>query len=271
MGRRLKTCALLSLGFVTTPAFADTPTPARVNEICSQVPCDSGLTCVQTKDGRKMCSTCDQSKLGSYTRAVEDSCKAFGTAWTPDNSPEYNAARADDSRVLVDVYDTMLASAKQCKEARVSRERECWAGGDDQHRQAIDQVSTSIDRISDHKSRQISDRRVYYGSTSDYRGYLGTFSSKCTRDVNFPDLNQKIDVMSSEQGRGNKINCSDLERYGNDSERCFNSAKDLKRYGFADSSSKFPDDYARSYDTAEKTMNKARDLLKTVKDKSLCQ
>jgi hypothetical protein len=201
---------------------------------------------------------------------VEDSCKGFGSGWTPDSSPDYLAVRADDSRVLVDVFDTMLASAKRCKEARVSRERECWGGGDSDHRQAIDQISSSIDRISDHKSRMISDRRVYYGSKSDYASYLSTFTSKCTRDVNFPDLNQKIDVMNSDSGRGTKINCSDLEKYGNDSERCFNSAKDLKRYGFSDSSSKFPDEYAKSYDTAERTMNKARDLLRTVKDKSLC-
>jgi hypothetical protein len=80
-------------------------------------------------------------------------------------------------------------------------------------------------------------------------------------------MNQKIDAMS----RGKDINCSGLEKYGNDSERCFNAAKDLRRNGFADSSSKFPNDYAKSYDTAEKTMNRAREVLKTLKDKSLCK
>ena len=138
MAHPVRTCALLMFGVLATPASADTPSPGKVNDSCSQMTCESGLFCVETRDGKKKCSSCDQSKLGSYTNAVEDSCKGFGSGWTPESSADYQAALASDKRVLVDVFDTMLASAKKCRDARQSREKDCWGGGDSDHRRAID-------------------------------------------------------------------------------------------------------------------------------------
>jgi hypothetical protein len=227
------------------------------------VQCDSGLFCVQLRSGEKLCSSCDQSRLDRLTAPVDDFCK--DSRWKPESSPEFKDATASDGRVLVDVYDMLLDNAKKCKAARQDREGTCWAGGNPTHIEKINEATRSIDFVAGQKTQAISALRVYYGSRSDYSSYLSTFNSKC--DLNFPNMNQKIDAMSREKD----INCSDLEKYGNDSERCFNAAKDLRRYGFADSSSKFPSDYAKSYDTAEKTMNKAREVFKTLKDKSLCK
>ncbi len=255
---------LLNLSWTTTGLVNQ----QRVNEVCDQLPCESGLHCVETRDGKKKCAECDQSKLNSLTGDVDTYCKAFEKGWTPASSEEYQAVLADDGRVLVDVFDKMLENAKKCKEARVYREGQCWHGGDDDHKNAISQVSDSIDRIAAHKNQMISDRRVYYGSQSTYKSKLSTFQSKC--DLNFPDINQKLSIMNSEQDKDNKVNCSDIEKYGDDCERCFNEAKDLLNDGFSGSSSKFPELYSRAYSNAEETMKKARELLKTVKSKNLC-
>lgn len=240
----------------------------KVNEICSEVPCASGLYCVETRDGKKKCATCDQSKLSEYSREVDNYCKAFGKGWTPESSDDYQAALASDGRAQVEVYDRMLESAKKCKEARSYREGQCWNGGDEDHKGAISRVSESIDRIANHKSRMISDRRVYYCSKSTYQSKLSTFQSKCS--LNFPDINQKLNIMSNEQEKKNKVNCSEIERHSNDCERCFDSAKDLLSDGFSGSSGKFPEEYNTSYSKAEETMKKAKELLQTVKSKSLC-
>ena len=269
-GRRLAWIAsgsvivLLSLGS-TAP---DVLTQKKVNEVCDQLPCESGLYCIQTRDGKKKCAECDQSKLDSLTGSVDTYCKGFEKGWTPGSSEEYQAALADDGRVLVDVFDKMLENAKKCKEAREYRENQCWDGGDNDHKDAIRQVSDSIDRISAHKNQMISDRRVYYGYQSTYKSKLSTFRSKC--DLNFPDINQKLAIMNSDQEKNNKVNCSDIEKYGDDCERCFNEAKDLLNDGFSGSSSKFPDEYSRAYSNAEETMKKARELLKIVKSKNVC-
>jgi hypothetical protein len=240
----------------------------KVNEACDQVPCESGLYCVQTKDGKKKCAACDQSKLNSLTGNVDSYCKTFGEGWTPASSAEYQAALADDGRVLVDVLDTMLESAKRCREAREYREGQCWSGGDDEHKGEIKKVGDSIDRISAHKTQMIGARRVYYGSKSTYQSKLSTFRSKC--DLNFPDINQKLAVLNSDQDKKNKVSCSDIEKYANDCERCFNSAKDLLNDGFSGSTSKFPEEYSKTYSNGEDTMKKAQELLKTVKSKNLC-
>jgi hypothetical protein len=175
----------------------------KVNEVCDQMACESGLYCVETRDNKKKCATCDQSKLNSLSSAVDTSCKTFGEGWTPEASEQYQQALASDGRVLVDVFDKMLDAAKQCKEARTTRESECWKGGDDEHKKAIEQVSSSIGRITDHKNKMIGDRRVYYGSISTYRDRLSTFKSKC--DVNFPDLNQKLDIRFHKHEHPNPI------------------------------------------------------------------
>lgn len=240
----------------------------RVNETCDQLPCESGLYCVQTRDGKKKCAQCDQSKLDNLTASVDTYCKGFEKGWTPGSSVEYAAALAEDGRVLIDVFDTMIESAKKCKEAREYRENQCWDGGDNDHKDAIRQVSDSIDRISAHKYQMISDRRAYYGSSSTYKSKLSTFRSKC--DLNFPEINQKLAIMNSEQDKNNKVNCSDIEKYGDDCERCFNEAKDLLNDGFSGSTSKFPEEYSTTYSNAEETMKKARELLKNVKSKNLC-
>ena len=221
--------------------------------------------------GEKRCSSCDQSKLGSLTRPIEGSCKDQESGWKTETNPDYQAALASDGRVLVDVWDVLIENAKKCKEARQAREAACWGGGDGEHKKAIDDASRSVDKRSDEKTRMISYKRVYYGSSKrDYDSYLSTFRSKCEKDLDFNNLNQKLDAINYEQGKGNKVSCSDLEKHGNDAERCLNTAKDLLRYGFSGSSSKFPDEYTKAYENAEKGTARARDLLKTVKDKSLC-
>ncbi|HTI07026.1 MAG TPA: hypothetical protein VL832_00685 [Puia sp.] len=240
----------------------------KVNEECDQMPCESGLTCVELKSGKKKCSLCDQSTSNSMTENVDNACKAFGEGWTPESNDDYKDALAADGRVLVDVYDKMLENAKKCKEARENRESKCWGGGDDDHKKAIQQVADGIQRMADHKYRMIGAKRVYYGSKSTYESRLSTFKSKA--DLNFPDMNQKLDIMNNDQDKGNKVNCSDIERIRDDAERCVNAAKDLLYDGFSNSLDKFPDEYNDVFTKAMDTMKKAKDLLDTVKNKSLC-
>jgi hypothetical protein len=75
-------------------------------------------------------------------------------------SEEYQKTLASDGRVLVDMFDIMLDAAKQCKEARIGRESECWNGGDERHLKPIRDINSSIERISTHKGKMISAKRV---------------------------------------------------------------------------------------------------------------
>lgn len=251
-------------------ALADSPSPGKINESCEQMICESGLICVEREDRAKRCSSCDQSKYDSLNRAVNESCKGEEPGWKKDSFPEYQAALASDGRTPADVWDTMIAKPKQCGEARRTREGTCWGGGDDTHKKKIAEASEGVTNLSAAKKEMIDYKRVFYASTRDYESYLSTFRSKCEKDVDFNNLNQRMDAINYEQGKGNKVDCSDLEKLGDGAERCLNAAKDLLRFGFSDSTSKFPVDYTKSYDNAEKGTGRARDLLKTVKDKSLC-
>lgn len=239
-----------------------------VNEECSSVPCESGLYCVETRDGKKKCATCDQSKLNDMTRDVDNYCKAFGEGWTPGSSQEYQDALAADGRVLVDVFDIMLENAKKCKKARVDREHECWKDGDDEHKKAIAQVGESIDRIAAHKQKMIDDRRVYYGSKSTYESRLSTFKSKSSLD--FPNIEQKLNIAANDIRDGKKVDCSQIQGYSDDCERCVDASKDLLNDGFSNSTDKFPSDYNDIYTKSQELLKKAKDILDSAKSKNLC-
>ena len=241
---------------------------SKVNEECSVMPCESGLYCVEVKGGKKKCAACDQSTLSDLTGKVEDYCKTFGQGWTPESSAEYQAVLAPDGRVLVEVFDKMLENAKKCKEAREYREDRCWKGGDDEHKKAIEQIKESIERMSAHKYKMISDRRVYYGSKNYYESRLSTFKSKAS--LNFPDIDQKLSIIEKDINDGKKVDCSVIERYSNDCEYCVNAGKDLLYDGFSNSSDKFPEEYNTPYTKAQELLKRAKSLLETAKSKSLC-
>jgi hypothetical protein len=240
----------------------------RVNEECSVSPCESGLYCVDTRDGKKKCAACEQSTLKDLTDNVDKCCKTSGQGWTPETSQDYKDALAADGRVLVDVFDKMLENAKKCKEARQTREDKCWKGGDAEHQTAINQVSESIDRIAAHKYKMISDRRVYYGSKSYYDSRLSTFLSKSKLD--FSDIDSKLTAIEKDINDGKKVSCSDIEKYSNDLEYCVNAGKDLLYDGFQNSTDKFPSDYNDIYKKSQDMLARAKTLLDAGKSKNLC-
>lgn len=256
--------AISCIGILTS-IFAQTK---KVNEECGTTPCESGLFCVEIKNGQHKCATCDQSTLNSLTGEVDNACKSFGSGWTPESSQDYQDVLAPDGRVLVDVFDKMLDNAKKCKEAREYREDKCWNKGDQEHQDAIKQVKESIDRMSSHKYKMISDRRVYYGSKNYYLSRLSTFKSKS--DLNFPDIDQKISIIERDINDGKKVSCSDIEKYSNDCERCVDASKDLLSDGFGNSSDKFPSEYNDIFTKAQDLMKRAKAALDNAKSKNLC-
>jgi hypothetical protein len=249
----------------STPTWAQLKT---VNEECSVTPCEEGLYCVETTEGKK-CATCDQSTLNSLTADVKNYCKAYGDGWTVASSQDYQDALAADGRVLVDVFDKMLEDAKKCKKARVDREHECWKDGDEAHKGQIDQVTASIENLAAHKQKMIDSRRVYYGSKSTYESRLSTFKGK-SDPLNFPDIDQKLSIAENAISDGKKIDCSEIEKYSNDCEYCVGAAKDLLSDGFSNSEDKFPKEYNDIYTKAQELLKRAKEILETAKSKELC-
>lgn len=242
----------------------------KINEVCTVMPCENGLFCVETKDRENIekCSACDRSELDSFARSIDDYCKGYGAGWTPESSSEYKNVLADDGRVLVDIFDKLLDTAKQCREARLKRENKCWAGGDDEHKKTLKDVEDSITRITDHKYKMITDKRVYYGDPSTYKSRISTAKSKC--DLNFPNMNQKIDISNREISNGNKIRCSDIEDYQDDADYCYRAVNELYESNFSRSFSSFPEKYDQWLRDSSGVLQKAKDLISTAKYKDLC-
>ncbi len=249
-----------------SPALAASPELKKVNELCNEVPCEEGLFCVDA-DNQKKCATCDQSKLDDYSKDIDDRCSK---PWTPSKTPAFQDALAADGRVLVDVFDSMIDTAKKCKAAREYREGQCWKGGDEEHVGELKKVSDSLDNLAREKKDRIETKKVYYGSVDTYKSRLTTFTSKCTQDISIDDIKEKIKSLDSDQNDGKKVDCSEIDKSADKLARCFEAANDLLGDGFSGSSDKFPGQYAEILNQADKSRTKAKDLLSTVKSKDLC-
>ncbi|WP_299456305.1 hypothetical protein [uncultured Microscilla sp.] len=261
---------LLFLIIMAVPTFAQSK--KNIGEECTKdADCKTGKSVMVTVKGRRkrICADCSQSSLDSYTRNVTTFCKAFDAAWTPAKSPEYQRALAKDGRVQVKVYDQIANKAKKCKKAREDREKACFGGGDADHIRAINHVKGSISRIVKHKYTQIKDKRVFYCSVSNYNSKLARFKDKCK--LRFQDIKRDLTIMKKEYDKGNKVNCSKIQRYESDCEKCYEKAKELLSYGFSGSTSKMPDDYLKILKKAEKNFRQAKDLHSKVKGKKLCK
>jgi hypothetical protein len=250
--------------------FATAAQNKDVNEKCSgTIECKKGLYCVETVNGKK-CASCDQSTLNSLTGTVNSLCKTFESGWAPDKSPEYKAVEAEDKRVAVEVYDDMLEKAKACKAARENRENKCWKGGDNEHKKAIGEVEASIKKISEHKYTMIAAKRVYYSSYSTYRAKLSTFLSK-TRNLNIKDIENAVKEYRKKLSAAGKINCRQAAEYQKQCEAAYDAAKELLSNCFKNTESVMPAQYTAFYKPCEKLADELEEILKTARDKKLCE
>jgi hypothetical protein len=251
-----------------------------INESCDQMPCESGLYCIELKDGQKKCSSCDQSKQSDLTAEVDRYCHAceengFSENSYTENGPIYQEAISSDGRVMVDVYDQVLEIGKKCRDARVYRENQCWNGGNSGHKQAITQVENCMAKVVEKKKTAIDNKMVYYCSKSTYESKLSTFNSKCSLSQ-LDNAKAGIEKLSDDYNRitgsttEDKINCSTIENYVYDCQRCSEAANALLYDAFQNNVDKMPKTYFETWDRSESIIKLGQELLKNVKDKSLC-
>lgn len=262
---------MLWLSSATT--FAQT---GKVNDLCDKKDCSPGLFCVKTRDGQMKCATCNQSKLDDLTNKLDNACKTFDNLHT-DKGRTYQDGLASDGRVQVDVYDEMLELGKKCREARETREKACWAGGDEGHAGQIEKTTKSIVNVSNQKDAAIKDRKVFYCSKSTYESKLGSFNSKCKSsdlekwEGDLKKLEDSYNKIASSSSSTDKINCSEIETIIRNCEYASEAAEILMKDCYKNNTDLFPKEYFNRWDQSEKVLKKAQDLLKKVKDKSRCR
>lgn len=260
---------MLMMVFLPPLAGAQTLYP---NQTCSDGgDCKSGI-CLKLRSGDMVCGTCSQSTFDNLAPKVDQYCKAFEDGWAPEKAPEYLNMLVD-GRVQVEVYDEMLEKAKECKSARETLQKECFAGGESydkrDHAGQMRAIEQSIDRLSTHKQTMISARRVYYCSKSTYEGAVRQYESKCS-SLNFNQIKQKSDAMKYDFNKGEKIDCDELEDLEEDCEECAYAARQLIEYAFKNSSSYTPTEFSDLREKAEEMQKLLEEQRKQADGKDLC-
>lgn len=254
------------LWLLSATTFAQT---GKVNDLCDKKDCSPGLFCVKTRDGQMKCATCNQSKLDDLTDKSDNACKTFENSHT-DKGRTYQDGLASDGRVQVDVYDEMLELGKKCREARETREKACWAGGDEGHEKQLKQVTQSIVNVSNQKDAAIKNKKVFYCSKSTYESKLGSFNSKC-KSSDLEKWEASVKKLEESVNKGEKISCSEIEGLIRNCEYASEAAEILMKECYKNNTDLLPTEYFSRWDYSEKVLKKAKDLLKKAKDKSLCR
>lgn len=270
----MKAKILLALVLLWATALQAQST-AGINEACGPNKlCSSGLYCVKVEPDDEtqydyVCCECDQNELKGYTDKKKECCKPELTSGI-DKNPGFYDAKASDGRVEVVAFDKIMENIKKCQEARLTREKECWGGGNPGHIRAIDQLKEQNANIGSEKRDWIDDKKVFYTTKSSYESALSNFKYKCSLSRT-EDIEDDLEDMQDDFEDKKAIDCDDLEDFIDECQKCQDAAADFLDDCFNDDLDNMPEEYFKmSYDS-ENVWKQAKDLLSKVKSESLCE
>ena len=218
------------------------------NEPCSKDEDCKGYCVTVTVKGskKKVCASCNQSTLDSYTRDVNRYCKDEG--WSVAKSKDYKEALADDDRAEVGVFDVMIDKCKSCLKARSTREDKCFDGGDDTHEGKVEEMEDSRDRWVQHKYNMIRDKRVFYTDKRTYNDLIKEFNTYCQSKLNLTKFEQDLKIAERAVDKDDDSECEDILEYEDACYDCYQAAKNLYAKAFKSSKSVMPSDYLKIYE-----------------------
>lgn len=247
------------------------PQQAKLFEPCdSNRQCESGLYCLEVKDGKTACSKCAQTDNDSYTRAVDEACKTEGEGFTPAGSRAFQEATASDGRVASPAFEELFAQAKSCRDRREERENKCWDGGDDPHKAEIAKVAQAIENITQHRDQMLATKRVFYTDRSTYENRLSTYQDKCVR-LDFNSMQQQIDAAKVALGGTEKFDCSPLDAAISSTYDCFQAVKSLRDDAFRNVEDRLPGEFSKSDSSAHETYDRVKEVRTQAGEKNMCR
>lgn len=229
-----------------------------VNESCeADSECQSGH-CVTVKvpdeEDQKVCCNCDQDKLAYYTTPVNDNCHNLGK-----NIFGYNDLPEPDSKDEVSLIELNYRAkyVKECLGARLSRENECWAGGNPGHKEQIEELKKTTNLLQVLIDEKTSNKLAYNCQRDRFDHIQEDIDHNCK---GIDDLFEKY---GGKDEAGKEVSCNDIDDLVDKCVDCKEALKDMVDTCFSNGAP----------DVRAKRLNDVRGMEEIAKEKkeSMCK
>jgi hypothetical protein len=251
MKMRMKLRVLVAAGSVGTAvvaAYAGSGMKKTAETCADDNECSRGH-CYQKQNGDKVCVDCSSSDISNYRGQIQRYCKEEPRKC--DNIPRTEEAAED-------YFKTRMDNADRCITARDRENRECWNGGDEGHRQAVDEAQQSRKNCYDELNTRKGNGGIYTCSDSTYSSRANDVDNHCGAYGRACDDWSKDDK---------QVNCSDIEDAMNKAAKCVSAVEWLDSDCLPRLSSRRESQFGK----AKKAHDACKEVLEFKKDKKLCK
>jgi hypothetical protein len=252
VGVKSRIGALVAAGWLTTLGVVayGAGGPKKTAETCAVDDDCSRGHCYTKQNGEKVCVDCSPSTINDYRGQIQRYCK---------DEPTSCERAPSTAEVPEAFYKIRLENVERCITARDRENRECWNGGDDGHKTALDQAERIRKNCYDDLNTRKGLGTIYTCSDSTYSSRASEVDSACTK--------QDASACNSWSKDDSIVSCSDIEDALKRVSRCVEAVDRLD----SDCLDRLSRDRENQISDAKKGVDVCKDVLNYKKDKKLCK
>jgi len=205
--------------------------------------------CHTKKDGSKVCVDCSSSSISDYRGQIQHYCKDEPRKCT-------DVPRSEEAPESY--FKTRLENGERCITARDRENRECWNGGDDEHRQALDETERGRRNCHDELNTRKGNGGIYECSDYTYSSRAGDVENHCK------SYGRACEGWSKDD---KQANCSEIEDEMKKTVKCVESVERLD----SDCLPRLSSHRESQFSKAKKAFDHCKEVLEYKRDKKLCK
>lgn len=248
---RRRTIGLLLGGWLVmtaVPVQAGSGNKKTAETCSSDDECSRGH-CHTKKDGGKVCVDCSSSSISDYRGQIQRYCKEEPRKCT--DIPKLEEAPES-------YFKTRIENGDRCITARDRENRECWNGGDDDHKQALDEAERSRKNCYEELNNRKGNGGIYDCSDSTYSSRASDVESYCKAYGRACEGWSKDDK---------EVSCSEIEDTMKKAAKCVESVERID----SDCLPRLSSYRESQFNKAKKASDYCKEVLDYKKDKKLCK
>ena len=221
----------------------------RTKEPCNNDDeCNRGH-CHTKRDGKKVCVDCSSSTISDFLGQKDRFCK--GEPRSCDRIP-------GTSESPEEFFNMRISNGDRCIKARDEEMRQCWDGGDDEHKGALKEAEKVRSVCYEELNTRKGNGGIYTCSDSTYSSRVGDVESACAGYGRGCDSWSKDDKV---------VSCGDLETQMKKAEKCVEAVERLD----SDCLPRLSQRREAQFRDGKKTYDFCKEVLDYKKNKSLCR
>lgn len=211
--------------------------------------------CYERKtDGKHVCVDCSPDKISEMRAKVAKYCK---------DAREYprkcdDGTFKNDQEAPEDFFNKRIENNKTCIDVRTEENEKCWDGGDDDHKQQVEDAERSKKNCSDELNTRKGNGMIYSCSDSTWESQTRNLEEKC----------EAYDKGCEEWKKDDEaVDCGHIEEARDKTNKCVEAVEKLD----SDCLPRLGSRRERTFNLAKKAYDYCREVLEYKHSNSLCK